>query len=1049
MATEEKEQAITTLQDLGISRKQAVKALARYGYDVGRAADYVFSGNAIDTDSENENDTQVSDTNKRNDNEKIINGKQVSSSSSSSSLSSLSAKGMIKLDDNNNNNNDNDNNNYTEDVPFFKDTGPKHLIKDFDRKAESSTTVSYDPAMWSVVPAKPDLNTNVATPSLTWWVDPEDPSDRLAALDVPIGLRPPQFNHPYLPVILQSLFHITLFQYRVLAYRPTAAIWGSTSCYWEGSGESVPSLQRPICHDSSENNENNNIDNDVSKSLTNTVKSVAELQKLFAFLGYSKRQYVNISQFARSLDTKDGKNGNWDMQDMSIDEFMEIIINILLEADNQRDTEEAVENFHSLFSLRARVEYGGDVDNEEIFYLTLNFTEQTLSFHECLGPLVYESGVYEDDDASDNLSFSSDEVSLIGGRAFKLTTFERVPPILLVTLEDKTLNKTRAGSNTYDKYRVDKTLYMDRYLFENREKILESHKQAQEWRDEIKHAKERIAKLKDNNVLIFWNTSFDQGKTVTMDKREILSKTIDYFAERSTEETIQSLQSVLGQVQDTITARLEEMEGLVKQRSNDLQNLFDGPEYHKIPYDIRAILHHDGMNGPGHYWGYIWVEPGEENLLQDIPNDMEGWFRFCDANVRPSNEEEIFNESLNPFAVYVDKDNEEFEEEIQAYNRRDHIIEERANSPGLTDPGDGDSVSTGDAGSTGTAVGGHIMTLMDESQESEQNPPAEPPADSASQEQSISESERMDSSFSFEERQQQIEKNKTFAVTNEYILQENLNEYINMLLFTMEQCSGDDYRLLKNFEAFLAKLRNSTALEYCIYTYTDNREGEAPIFREEESRKDNQLGALWFEFDKFTNIGSIVTRALVEFDKERYQEATVLFIQAQQEEAKWKAHLLMETDMLERLSNIEDLGFTGVIQRFGKQCIKVLNERAQTKAADPAYRTRGLKDAIQVARYAQTIIGPEKLASDPTFGEMREEWLRYSELQGANLKGSQADLLNELIMAYLETESAMTNEPHGSNLTASPIFIQDDLELVWEKYQRALQNATIRFNDNF
>ena len=61
----------------------------------------------------------------------------------------------------------------------------------------------------------------------------------------------------------------------------------------------------------------------------------------------------------------------------------------------------------------------------------------------------------------------------------------------------------------------------------------------------------------------------------------------------------------------------------------------------------------------------------------------------------------------------------------------------------------------------------------------------------------------------------------------------------------------------------------------------------------------------------------------MEFDKERYQEAVVLFIQAQQEEAKWKAHLLMDTDMLEGLSNIEDLGYTAVIQRFGKQCIKV------------------------------------------------------------------------------------------------------------------------------
>ena len=127
----------------------------------------------------------------------------------------------------------------------------------------------------------------------------------------------------------------------------------------------------------------------------------------------------------------------------------------------------------------------------------------------------------------------------------------------------------------------------------------------------------------------------------------------------------------------------------------------------------------------------------------------------------------------------------------------------------------------------------------------------------------------------------------------------------------------------------------------------------------------------------------------------------------------------------------------------------MLNERAQTKAADPAYRTRGLKDAIQVARYAQTIIGPEKLASDTSFGEMREEWLRYSELQGADLEGSQAELLNELIMAYLETESVMINEPSANDLAVSAAFIQDGPEPIWEKYQRALQHATARSNDNF
>ena len=148
----------------------------------------------------------------------------------------------------------------------------------------------------------------------------------------------------------------------------------------------------------------------------------------------------------------------------------------------------------------------------------------------------------------------------------------------------------------------------------------------------------------------------------------------------------------------------------------------------------------------------------------------------------------------------MNKENEEFEKEIQAYNRGDRIIKESVNSPGLTESGDADSVSTGDVGSTGTAVDGNTMPLMGESQQNEQRDPhAETAADSASQEHSISVSERSDSNFSVEERQRRTENDETFMATNDYALQEKLNEYINILLVTMQQCRGDDYRLLKKY----------------------------------------------------------------------------------------------------------------------------------------------------------------------------------------------------------------------------------------------------------
>ncbi|KAI8075229.1 hypothetical protein BC940DRAFT_6593 [Gongronella butleri] len=44
--------AIAQLEILGIDRQKAIKALSRYNYDVERAADYIFSGNAISDDDD-------------------------------------------------------------------------------------------------------------------------------------------------------------------------------------------------------------------------------------------------------------------------------------------------------------------------------------------------------------------------------------------------------------------------------------------------------------------------------------------------------------------------------------------------------------------------------------------------------------------------------------------------------------------------------------------------------------------------------------------------------------------------------------------------------------------------------------------------------------------------------------------------------------------------------------------------------------------------------------------------------------------------------------
>lgn len=89
----------------------------------------------------------------------------------------------------------------------------------------------------------------------------------------------------------------------------------------------------------------------------------------------------------------------------------------------------------------------------------------------------------------------------------------------------------------------------------------------------------------------------------------------------------------------------------------EIQHAFDIPEFKEKPYDLRATLHHDGMSGTGHYWAYILVEPAERNLLEDIPNESGGWFKFCDACVERVADDEMLRDDMSPFAlIYTDRD---------------------------------------------------------------------------------------------------------------------------------------------------------------------------------------------------------------------------------------------------------------------------------------------------------------------------------------------------------------------------------------------------------
>lgn len=178
------------------------------------------------------------------------------------------------------------------------------------------------------------------------------------------------------------MFHVTAFQHAVLSFKPTPYTWGSPKDYWKGFGEPVPgyimrqvvskrqAVVQPSSSSSTWNQPTNVVDDlidldddmtklsmkedekdnsneqdqiDASPMITETaqkdqesviefvdyvedelqlmpqcLKALAEMQKLFAFLGNTSRMYGNVSHYVRALNSKPVENG-WEFNDKSFE----------------------------------------------------------------------------------------------------------------------------------------------------------------------------------------------------------------------------------------------------------------------------------------------------------------------------------------------------------------------------------------------------------------------------------------------------------------------------------------------------------------------------------------------------------------------------------------------------------------------------------------------------------------------------------------------------------------------------------------------------------
>lgn len=94
------------------------------------------------------------------------------------------------------------------------------------------------------------------------------------------------------------------------------------------------------------------------------------------------------------------------------------------------------------------------------------------------------------------------------------------------------------------------------------------------------------------------------------------------------------------------------------------------------------------------------------------------------------------------------------------------------------------------------------------------------------------------------------------------------------------------------------------------------------------------------------------------------------------------------------------------------------------------------------------IIGPENLADDALYSELRDKWLSFSESQGSGLEDTQAELLNNLMISYLEGQTGGPGRSDEENAGAlCPIGKDESIDSFYETARLSAHQHEITLAD--
>ncbi|CAO3666946.1 unnamed protein product [Umbelopsis ramanniana] len=766
--------------------------------------------------------------------------------------------------------------------------------------------------------------------NLTWWRDPL-PIYRKRMTNLPVGLRPPPYDFSCSPPLIQSLYHIPLFRTAILCQKPTPSSWGSTETYWKGTGRGIPDerksaidIQPPPYELVVENvtSTENTMSTDMEKMSLNSItpdsessygsddseernvlknaeengflaaKSAAnfkvmyELQRLFAFLSYTNRRYVSVNNVVRAIQN----SGNLDGTELTNARPEGLLDQLITCTGFDNSSEKLFEladgkqfNASSLFTISAIIEMFVDgniqqeTEQETAFFLVISPDESTYDFHGCLRPLIYEDNYDSDSDMDIGRVDDENTDGDARSKTCKITSFTKVPPILHIFLEDPnqySIGVHTAAGGRHNRYKVEKSIFMDRYLHSNRDKVLKINQ-------EIRNAKAKVTRTKER--LNYYNRNCRDHTAI-----EYLEHTLCYFHSKETNDETNAVENLINHVKQDIEEGNKELEEAEHNLHNLSEAMFTCTGLSQCKYTLHAILMHDGGNGTGHHWAYINMETSGI----DIQEDDKTWLRCCDASVVPCTEEEVLeDEALVYSLIYINEDVETLHipniGDIIPPSLKTHVME------------DCDSFEEEIQTMHNVSITFNDQIHDSDDEEDDDDDTASVPLESSPD---------------------------LVEASSETPKAEWVEECLLRIQQEESRIPGDNYRVIESLEIFLAKFGEISALRYLLENFGSAFNNLSP----EEAgpaltlmKSDPMLEWQYSLYQDYVTIAEIICQA-VEMIMQHQEETALKYLAiAKEQTVKWKEHLWRRS----HANNIDALfdgpSFLLTIQKLGKHVLSV------------------------------------------------------------------------------------------------------------------------------